>query len=87
MPNRIISNIIAGQTVVSCAKEATVRSACSLMAQKRIGAILVVENNRTVGIFTEEVELARNVNHDALAAILVNGIPFVDGDNQGSLRQ
>lgn len=56
MPNRIISNIsniIAGQTVVSCAKESTVRSACSLMAQKRIGAILVVENNRIVGIFTE----------------------------------
>ena len=53
MPNRIISNIIAGQTVVSASKETTVRSACSLMAQKRIGALLVVESNRIVGIFTE----------------------------------
>jgi len=53
MPNRIISNIIAGQTVVSAAKEHSVRSACSLMAQKRIGALLVVESNRIVGIFTE----------------------------------
>lgn len=53
MPNRTISNIIAGQTVVSAGKETTVRSACSLMAQKRVGAVLVVESNRIVGIFTE----------------------------------
>lgn len=53
MPNRIIKNIIAGQTVVSTSKESTVRTACVLMAQKRVGALLVVENNRIVGIFTE----------------------------------
>ena len=53
MPNRIISNIIAGQSVVSASKETTVRAACTLMAQKRIGALLVVENNRIAGIFTE----------------------------------
>jgi CBS domain-containing protein len=53
MPNRIISNIIAGQSVVSASKETTVRAACVLMAEKRIGALLVVENNRIAGIFTE----------------------------------
>ena len=53
MPNRIISNIIAGQSVVTASKETTVRAACTLMAQKRIGALLVVENNRIAGIFTE----------------------------------
>ena len=53
MPNRIISNIIAGQTVVSSTKDTSVRSACRLMAEKRIGALVVVENNRVVGIFTE----------------------------------
>ncbi|MBS1145369.1 MAG: hypothetical protein H6R14_2775 [Proteobacteria bacterium] len=53
MPNRLISNIIAGQTVVSSSKESSVRSACNLMAQKKVGAMLVVENNRIVGIFTE----------------------------------
>ena len=53
MPNRIISSIIAGQSVVTASKETTVRAACSLMAQKKIGALLVVENNRIAGIFTE----------------------------------
>ena len=53
MPNRIISTIIAGQSVVPASKETTVRAACSLMAQKKIGALLVVENNRIAGIFTE----------------------------------
>ena len=77
MPNRIISNIIAGQTVVSSAKESTVRSACTLMAQKRIGAILVVENNRIVGIFTERDALnkvlAGNLDPDktTLAQVMV----------------
>jgi CBS domain-containing protein len=65
MPNRIISNVIAGQTVVSASKETTVRAACSLMAQKRIGALLVVENNRIAGIFTER---------DALNKILAGNL-------------
>lgn len=77
MPNRIISNIIAGQTVVSLGKEATVRSACSLMAQKRVGAMLVVEKNRIVGIFTERDALnkvlAGNLDPDKtmLAQVMV----------------
>jgi len=65
MPNRIISNIIAGQSVFSSTKETTVRAACSLMAQNRIGAVLVVENNRIVGIFTER---------DALNKVLAGGL-------------
>ena len=65
MPNRIISSIIAGQTVVAAAKESTVRSACNLMAEKRVGAMLVVENNRIVGIFTER---------DALNKVLAGGL-------------
>lgn len=65
MPNRIISTIIAGQSVVSASKETTVRAACSLMAQKKIGALLVVENNRIAGIFTER---------DALNKVLAGGL-------------
>lgn len=53
MQSRIISTIIAGQSVISGSQEMTVRAACCLMAQKKIGALLVVENNRIVGIFTE----------------------------------
>jgi CBS domain-containing protein len=65
MPNRKISNVIAGQSLVSATREMTVRAACRLMAEKRIGAMLVVENNKIVGIFTER---------DALNKVLATGI-------------
>jgi CBS domain-containing protein len=65
MPNRKISNVIAGQSLVSATREMTVRAACRLMAEKRIGAMLIVENNKIVGIFTER---------DALNKVLATGI-------------
>lgn len=53
MPKRMIGNIIAGRPVISGAKNMTVRAACQLMAEKKIGALLVVEANQIQGIFTE----------------------------------
>lgn len=64
MPNRIISNIIAGRPLVSGGPAMTVRAACRLMAEKQIGALLVVEDNRIAGIFTER---------DALNKVLAGG--------------
>lgn len=65
MPNRKISSVIAGQNLVSATRDMTVRAACRLMAEKRIGAMLVVESNKIVGIFTER---------DALNKVLATGI-------------
>lgn len=65
MPNRKISSVIAGQSLVSATRDMTVRAACRLMAEKRIGAMLVVESNKIVGIFTER---------DALNKVLATGI-------------
>ena len=65
MPNRKISTVIAGQNLVFATREMTVRAACRLMAEKRIGAMLIVENNKIVGIFTER---------DALNKVLATGI-------------
>ena len=53
MPKRLIKDIIAGQKLISANKDMTVRAACRLMAEKKIGAILVVEGGRIAGIFTE----------------------------------
>ncbi|MFZ2269523.1 MAG: CBS domain-containing protein [Azonexus sp.] len=53
MPRRIIANIIAGSTLYTATPETTVRTACRAMAEKKIGALLVVENGRIAGIFTE----------------------------------
>ena len=65
MPKRLIGNIIAGRPVVSGAQSMTVRAACCLMAEKKIGALLVVEGNRIAGIFTER---------DALNKVLAGGM-------------
>ena len=65
MPNRRISNVIAGQSLVTATREMSVRAACRLMAEKRIGAMLVVESNKIVGIFTER---------DALNKVLATGV-------------
>jgi len=53
MPRRMISNILAGRTLVTASKEMTVRAASQLMVEKKIGAVLVVESGRIAGIFTE----------------------------------
>lgn len=53
MPKRLISDIIGGRPVVGARKDTTVRDACRLMTEKRIGAVLVLEDRRIAGIFTE----------------------------------
>lgn len=53
MPKRIIGNIIAGRPLISAGKSTTVRAACCLMAEKKIGALLVIEGGEIAGIFTE----------------------------------
>ena len=65
MPTRIISNIIAGRPLVSGTTEMSVRAACCLMAEKKIGALLIVDNKRIAGIFTER---------DALNKVLAGGL-------------
>ena len=53
MGRRIIGDLIAGRSLVTASKSDTVRNACRLMAEKRIGALLVLEQGRIAGIFTE----------------------------------
>jgi len=65
MPNRVIGNIIAGRGVITATPETTVRAASRLMAEKRIGALLVIEKGRIAGIFTE-----RDALNKVLAASL-----------------
>jgi CBS domain-containing protein len=61
----MISNILAGKPLISGAKDMTVRAACKLMAEKKIGALLVLEKGKIAGIFTER---------DALNKILATGL-------------
>lgn len=65
MPRRMIKDMLDGRSLVTTSKESTVRAACRLMTDKRIGALLVIEAGRIAGIFTER---------DALNKILSAGL-------------
>lgn len=65
MPRRMLSDILVGRNLVTANKEMTVRAASQLMVEKKIGALLVVENSRIAGIFTE-----RDALNKVLAASL-----------------
>lgn len=65
MAKRLIRDVIEGRNLFTTGKDTTVRAACKLMAEKRIGALLVVEKGRMAGIFTER---------DALNKVLAAGL-------------
>lgn len=86
MPKRIIGNIIAGRTLYTATPETTVRTACRAMAEKRIGALLILEKGRISGIFTERDALnkvlAASLDPDAtaLAQVMVRDPQTIRAD-------
>ena len=64
MAHRTIRAIIGEQEVVSAPGTATISDAARLMKEKQVGAVMVVEDGRLVGIFTER---------DALFRVLAEG--------------
>ena len=64
MVRKIIPDVVHDQELVQLAPEATVREAARQMAGRRVGAALVSEGGRLVGIFTERDLLNRVVARD-----------------------
>jgi CBS domain-containing protein len=58
---RVIKSIVQGREVVFVAPSSTVQDAARLMADRQIGAVAVVEDERLIGIFTERDVLVRIV--------------------------
>jgi CBS domain-containing protein len=66
MPNRLIRDVIAGQSVKTAPDSMTVLAAAQSMAAARIGAMLIVDGKGALqGIFTER---------DALNRVLAKGL-------------
>lgn len=65
MPNRSIHSIIQDQTLLLAPPDITVREAAQRMAEARVGAVMVVQEERLAGIFTER---------DALNRVLAKGL-------------
>lgn len=65
MPTRIIREVVKGQPIVTGDKTLSVVEASRRMAAARVGAIMVLEEDRLIGLFTER---------DALVRVLANGL-------------
>ena len=61
MSHRSIGSIIEGQELVTAPESATVADAARLMKEKQVGAVMVVEQGKLVGVFTERDALFRVV--------------------------
>ena len=86
MPTRIIRTIIGGRPLISCTRDMSVRAAAQLMAEKRIGALLVLEKGRIAGIFTERDALNKvlagqlDPDKTPLAAVMVGDPQTIRAD-------
>jgi signal-transduction protein with cAMP-binding, CBS, and nucleotidyltransferase domain len=59
MPTRAVRTIVAQQTAVTVPSKTTVEAAARLMKKKNVGALMVVDDAKLVGIFTERDALFR----------------------------
>lgn len=67
MSERTVQQVIDGQEPVVVAASTTIRDAARLMRERNVGALMVVECEKLVGVFTERDGLFR-VLADGLAA-------------------
>ncbi len=61
MQRKIVPDVVREQKLAQVAETMTVRDAASLMAKRHIGAVLVMEGARLIGIFTERDLMSRVV--------------------------
>ena len=64
MPYRSIRAIIEHQEIVAAPGSMTVREAARLMKERLVGAVMIVEEGKLVGVFTERDVLNRVVAED-----------------------
>lgn len=59
MSSRLIKDVVKNQAILTMAPGASVREAARQMKLRRVGAVMVVEGGKLVGIFTERDGLFR----------------------------
>ena len=91
MSARTIRSVIEGQEFVTAQKSMPVREAARLMKSHNVGAIMVVEDDQLVGVFTERDALFRVVaeGRDAattqLGAVMTPSPKTVEADSPFSV--
>jgi CBS domain-containing protein len=61
MPQRQVADTIKSTTITAIDPDTTVRDAVKRMAERNIGAVLVIEDGRLTGIFTERDLAVRTI--------------------------
>jgi len=59
-----IRDVMEQKKLLTAAPETTVREAVKLMAKRKVGAVMVVEDGKLVGIFTERDAVSRVLARD-----------------------
>ena len=86
MLERTIRNIIEDQELLTAPADTTVSEAALLMKQRHVGAVMVVEEGRLVGVFTERDALfrvvaeGRDTKSTPLAAVMTHKPKTADPD-------
>ena len=81
-----IKNVMERKKFLTAAPKASVSQAAKLMAKKNVGAVMVVENERLVGIFTERdavfrvIAEGRDTHTTLLADVMTPAPKTVDPD-------
>src|SRR5689334_22413057 len=81
-----VSNVMERKKLLTAAPETTVSQAAKLMAKNNVGAVMVVENEILVGIFTERdavfrvIAQVRDTQTTLLADVMTNAPKTVDPD-------
>jgi len=88
MVDRSIRTLIENQECITCPENMTVVEAAQLMKRRRIGAIMVVEKENLIGIFTERDALFRVLADDRdlhttpVAAVMTRNPQSIHPDKQ-----
>lgn len=86
MGGRLVRDIIAGQKVYALPQDATVTAASRLMKEGNVGALIITQNGKLTGIFTErdavQRVLAEGLNPDTvqLSRVMSWGIVTITAD-------
>jgi CBS domain-containing protein len=86
MPQRTVREMIERDRLVGAGPEMTVREAAGLMAEGRCGSVLVLEEGRLLGIFTERdllnrvVGAGRDPEGTRLAEVMTRGPDTIGAD-------
>lgn len=86
MPTRKIAEVVKGQSIVTADKTLSVLEASRKMAAAHVGAIMVMEQDQLIGLFTERDALIRvlaaglNPSTTTLGEVMTSNLQTIDAD-------